>query len=264
MLARAGYGSRREIEKWIENGRISVNGKVSKLGDRAEETDTIRIDGKAAETSHLAEKPLRVIGYFKPEGQVVTRSDEKGRETVFDHLPHPGRGDRWIAVGRLDINSSGLLLFTNDGELANRLMHPSYGIDREYAVRVMGEVDNEMMQTLRDGVELEDGPAKFTDIVPSGGEGINKWFHVALMEGRKREVRRLWESQGIKVSRLSRVRFGPIFLPREARMGSFWDLELDEIRALLTWVKLDKRRLPIAKPRDERKATDKKRKFKRR
>ncbi len=249
LLARAGFGSRREMERWIQAGRVSVNGRIAGLGDSAGAEDKVRVDGKTVPPHKLFPRELRLLAYYKPEGLVVSRQDEKGRDTVFTHLPRLNNG-RWIAIGRLDLNTTGLLLFSNDGELANRLMHPSSGIDREYAVRVRGTVANETLQRLRDGVELEDGSARFTDIVDNGGEGSNHWYHVALMEGRNREVRRLWESQGVEVSRLMRVRFGPVFLPRKARPGQFWDLQRDEIAALLDWVGLSSRLkdVPVARP----------------
>jgi 23S rRNA pseudouridine2605 synthase len=224
VLARAGYGSRREIEAWISEGRISVNGKISHLGERVTEEDVIRVDGRVVSKTRLAHShKCRVLLYHKPTGEVTTRSDTEDRPTVFDNLPKLQNG-RWIAVGRLDINTSGLLLFTNDGELANRLMHPSYHIDREYAVRVLGEVSAEALEQLTSGVELEDGVGRFTSIEDRGGEGANHWYHVILEEGRNREVRRLWESQGLTVSRLTRVRYGPITLPRWLRPGRWEDL----------------------------------------
>ena len=253
LLARAGLGSRREMERWIEAGRVSVNGRIAGIGDSASAEDKVRVDGQPVPPHRLFPRELRVLAYYKPEGLVVSRKDEQGRDNVFTHLPRLNNG-RWIAIGRLDLTTTGLLLFSNDGELANLLMHPSSGIDREYAVRVRGTVDNETLQRLRDGVELEDGPARFTDIVDNGGEGSNHWYHVALMEGRNREVRRLWESQGVEVSRLMRVRFGPVFLPRKARPGRFWDLEREEIAALLDWVGLSARLkdVPVPKQGGER------------
>lgn len=194
VLARAGVGSRREMEKYIESNRVSVDGKVAKLGDRVEETSVIRVDGHIVKIEQQEERICRVLMYHKPEGELCTRRDPQGRRTVFDRLPKLD-GDRWIAIGRLDINTSGLLLFTNDGELANRLMHPKYEVEREYSARVFGEVTNQTLRTLTKGVELEDGPAKFLKIKPLGGEGLNKWFNVTLTEGRNREVRRLWQSQ---------------------------------------------------------------------
>jgi len=236
VLARAGQGSRREMENRIREGRVMVNGEVANLGDRVSITDSITIDGYAIVATEAGAN-RRVIIYNKPEGEVCTRKDPEGRTTVFEKLPKL-RGERWIAVGRLDINTSGLLLFTTDGELANRLMHPSTEIDREYLVRVMGEVTDENLDNLKKGVNLEDGPAKFTDIVDGGGEGINHWFYVCLMEGRNREVRRLWESQGVKVNRLKRVRFGPVFLPSKAKVGRWVEMENDEVNALCDLVDL--------------------------
>lgn len=224
ILAAAGLGSRREIERWISDGRVSVNGSVAKLGDRATSDDKILVDGKLVRPAG-ANQRIRVLLYNKPDGEVCTRSDPEGRKTVFDSLPNL-KGERWIAVGRLDISTTGLLLFTNNGDLANKLMHPSSEIDREYLVRVHGAVDDEMLQRLRDGVLLEDGMARFSDIVPGERVGTNGWYTVALMEGRNREVRRLWESQNVEVNRLKRVRFGPIFLPSYARRGQW--IELDE------------------------------------
>ena len=234
ILAGAGLGSRREMERWISEGRVSVNGETAKLGDRATAEDKISVDGRPVKLETYASKVRRVIAYNKPEGEICTRTDPEGRPTVFDKLPRL-HGERWIAIGRLDINTSGLLLFTTDGELANRLMHPSYQIEREYAVRVMGEVTERKVKNLFDGVELEDGPARFTDIVDSGGSGINRWFHVCLLEGRNREVRRLWESQELQVSRLKRVRFGNVIIPDHLRMGQWEELpqaEIDELAAI--------------------------------
>lgn len=236
VLARAGQGSRREMENRIREGRVTVNGEVATLGDRVSIKDTIEVDGFPVKVTE-AGAGRRVIIYNKPEGEVCTRKDPEGRPTVFDKLPKL-RGERWIAVGRLDINTSGLLLFTTDGELANRLMHPSTEIDREYLVRVMGEVTEENLTNLRKGVTLDDGQAKFTDIVDGGGEGINRWFYVCLMEGRNREVRRLWESQGLKVNRLKRVRFGPVFLPSKAKVGRWVEMDDSEVNSLCAMVDL--------------------------
>ncbi|MEO9655677.1 23S rRNA pseudouridine(2605) synthase RluB [Marinomonas sp.] len=236
VLARAGQGSRREMEARIREGRVLVNGEVATLGDRVSLTDEIQLDGYPVKVTEAGEG-RRVIIYNKPEGEVCTRKDPEGRPTVFDRLPKL-RGERWIAVGRLDINTSGLLLFTTDGELANRLMHPSTEIDREYLVRVMGEVTEEHTTALKKGVMMDDGLAKFTDIVDGGGEGINRWFYVCLMEGRNREVRRLWESQGVKVNRLKRVRFGPVFLPSKAKVGRWVEMEESEVNSLCAMVDL--------------------------
>jgi 23S rRNA pseudouridine2605 synthase len=238
LLANAGFGSRREIERWIEAGRVRLNGTVAKLGDRAGPTDQIQIDKRRIRVPAIDSVERQVILYNKPEGELVTRSDPEGRPTIFRNLPKLKRG-RWIAVGRLDINSSGLLLLTTDGELANRLMHPSHSIEREYAVRVLGEVTNDDLQQLVTGVELEDGHARFEDIVESGGEGANRWFHVVIMEGRNREVRRLWESVGAKVNRLKRVRFGPIMIDKRLLAGRWRELEPKELTKLLELVGLE-------------------------
>ncbi len=235
VLANAGLGSRREIEGWIRDGRVKVNGRVARLGARVGEEDRIEIDGRPVSARRLGGRERFVILYNKPEGEMVTRNDPEGRPTVFDRLPKPPQG-RWIAVGRLDVNSSGLLLLTNDGELANRLMHPRYRIDREYAVRVHGEVTEEMVRQLVHGVELEDGPARFEDVVESGGEGLNHWFHVVIMEGRRREVRRMWEAVGAQVSRLKRVRYGPVILDSAVKAGQWRELNKEERRALLAAV----------------------------
>ena len=231
VLANAGHGSRREIETLIRNGKISVNGKLAILGQSISEKDRIVINSRPIRLHLERKKNPKVLAYYKPAGEVCTRRDEKGRDTVFRNLPSL-RNSRWINIGRLDFNTTGLLLFTTDGELANNLMHPSSQIEREYAVRVLGEVTKENIQTLLDGVELEDGLAKFTDIVDSGGRGANHWYHVVLMEGRNKEVRRLWESQDVQVTRLIRTRFGSYILPRKKRVGQFWRLEDKEIEAL--------------------------------
>ena len=224
FLASAGLGSRRQIEVWIRQNRIMVNGQPARIGMSASAADRIQIDGKPVRIA-AQRQPRRVLAYYKPVGEMTTRSDPDSRPTVFDRLP-PVRDGRWIAIGRLDLNTQGLLLLTNDGELANRLMHPSSRIDREYAVRVAGEVTPEQLQRLLEGVPLEDGLARFDEMREAGGEGVNHWYHVILREGRHREVRRLWESQGITVSRLIRVRYGPVVLRRGLHPGR-WD-ELDE------------------------------------
>ncbi|KJY88929.1 23S rRNA pseudouridine(2605) synthase RluB [Pseudoalteromonas piscicida] len=231
VLARAGVGSRREMEKYIESNRVSVDGKVAKLGDRVEETSVIRVDGHIVKIEQQEERICRVLMYHKPEGELCTRRDPQGRRTVFDRLPKLD-GDRWIAIGRLDINTSGLLLFTNDGELANRLMHPKYEVEREYSARVFGEVTNQTLRTLTKGVELEDGPAKFIKIKPLGGEGLNKWFNVTLTEGRNREVRRLWQSQEVEVSRLIRIRYGKLELNKRLPQGGWEELKLEDVNYL--------------------------------
>ncbi|MDI9245259.1 23S rRNA pseudouridine(2605) synthase RluB [Marinobacter sp. CHS3-4] len=257
LLARAGAGSRREVEGWIEAGRLQINGEVVQPGQKATVNDRIELDGKRLEIASAAQVLRRVLIYNKPEGEVTTRRDPEGRPTVFDRLPRlPDH--RWIAIGRLDINTTGLVLFTTDGELANRLMHPSRQIDREYAVRVFGEVDDAMIQRLSDGVLLDDGTAKFTDISQAGGKGINQWFHVTLMEGRNREVRRLWESQGVKVSRLKRVRYGSVFLPSRLTMGKWEELDQKAVDALSRSVGLEPVAIPAKTP-SELKAHDRQR-----
>jgi 23S rRNA pseudouridine2605 synthase len=229
VLARAGLGSRREMERWIEGGRITVNGKAATLGDRVDERARISVDGRILEPTPAVQ--TRCILYHKPTGEVCSRKDPEGRRTVFEHLPKLKSG-RWISIGRLDFNTSGLLLFTTDGDLANALMHPSSNIEREYMVRVMGKVEMEMLHRMVEGVMLEDGMARFTDITDAGGEGINHWFYVVLMEGRNREVRRLWESQGLTVSRLKRVRYGEVFIPSRVKQGQWTEMETAEIKSI--------------------------------
>ena len=202
----------------VAAGRIRVNGRTVELGDRVVPGDRIEIDGGRSFKLQPAEALVRVIAYNKPIGEVTTRSDDAGRKTVFRKLPKL-HGGRWINVGRLDINTSGLLLFTNHGELAHRLMHPSYRVDREYAARVYGRVDEAMLQRLRDGVEIEGELSRFEDIVKGKGEGANQWYYCVVQSGRNREVRRLWESQDVTISRLTRVRFGNIMLPTDLRPG---------------------------------------------
>lgn len=232
VLANAGLGSRREIENWLRKGRVSVNGHPAKLGDRMTTEDTVRVDGREIQLIKSMAKKTRVLLYHKPEGEICSRSDPEKRPTVFDHLPMLRNG-RWICVGRLDFNTSGVLLLTNDGDLANRLMHPSSQIEREYAVRVQGFLSPTMIKTLKKGVPLEDGLARFEEIKDAGGEGTNHWYHVLVKEGRNRLVRRLIESQpGLKVSRLIRIRFGSITLPRLLKKGKWAELKLDEINSL--------------------------------
>ncbi len=234
-LAQAGHGSRRQVEAWVQEGRITVNGKIAMLGAHITEDDKVLLDGKQLRLKFKHELPLKVILYHKPEGEICTRNDPERRATIYDNLPKL-RGGRWVAVGRLDINTSGMLLLTTSGELANKLMHPSSGMEREYAVRVLGEVDREMIKSMREGVELEDGMASFDTIRDAGGQGANHWYHVIITEGRKREVRRLWESQGVTVSRLIRVRFGDIILPRGLSAGKFVDLDMASLNKLLRTV----------------------------
>jgi 23S rRNA pseudouridine2605 synthase len=230
-LADAGYGSRRELEGMISAGRISVNGEPAQLGQRVSPGDRIRINGKLARMQRT-DKPPRILLYHKPEGEIVSREDPDGRPSVFAKLPRI-RGGRWIAVGRLDFNSCGLLLLTDSGELANRLMHPRYGLEREYAVRVVGELPAEIKQRLLSGIELDDGLATFNRLAEEGGEGTNRWYRVSLSEGRNREVRRMFEAVGVTVSRLMRVRYGPVSLPPRLKRGMCAELAPAEVAALL-------------------------------
>ena len=253
VLARVGLASRRDVENWIAAGRVKVNGAIATLGQRVDLHDAIAVDGRLLKREEASETVRRVLIYNKPDGEICTRDDPEGRPTVFDRLPRPKEG-RWINIGRLDINTTGLLLFTTDGELANRLMHPSYEMDREYAVRVRGEVDDEMIERLKTGVMLEDGPARFTDIQQApGGEGFNHWYHCVVMEGRNREVRRLWESQGLVVSRLKRVRFGPVFMTSDLPMGRWREMSQSEVDILSEEVGLK----PVALPGMKAKTKDK-------
>ena len=243
VLANAGMGSRREIEGWISEGRVTVNDEIARLGQRVLPDDRIKVDGKPIAKRRLEVPERAVLVYNKPEGELVTRKDPEGRRTVFERLPRLQHG-RWIPVGRLDINSSGLLLLTTDGELANRLMHPRQQVEREYAVRVMGEVSEEQLKQLTHEVELEDGPARFEEITEAGGTGINRWYHVVIMEGRRREVRRMWEAVGATVSRLKRVRYGSVFLDSALKVGRWRYLDDVEINKLLETMGL-----PVEKPR---------------
>jgi 23S rRNA pseudouridine2605 synthase len=254
VLANAGMGSRREIEGWISAGRVMVNNELARLGQRVVPADQIKVDGRPVAQRRLEAPEREVLVYNKPEGELVTRKDPEGRRTVFERLPKLKHG-RWIPVGRLDLNSSGLLLLTTDGELANRLMHPSRQVEREYAVRVMGEVTEDQLKQLTHGVELEDGPARFEEIVESGGEGINHWYHVVIMEGRQREVRRMWEAVGATVNRLKRVRYGSVFLESALKVGCWRSLDDDEINKLLESMGLPAEKKKKRKPRhseDER------------
>ncbi len=245
VLAAAGLGSRREIEHWILAGRITVNGQTATLGQSIRPRDRITLDRRPLRLRFATERLPRVLLYHKPEGEIVTRHDPEGRPTVFEKLPRL-RSAKWLPVGRLDINSSGLLLFTTSGELANRLMHPRYEIEREYAVRVLGTLSAEQMRRLLGGVVLEEGDARFDSIVDRGGEGSNHWYHVVLREGRKREVRRLFEAVGLTVSRLMRVRYGPVALPPRLKRGMLQEMDRAAVAALLQQVGLGPG--PVAKP----------------
>jgi 23S rRNA pseudouridine2605 synthase len=230
VLAATGLGSRRALEEWIDQGRVSVNGSIAKLGDRVRRDDNIAVVGRAVVIK--ANSRPRVLRYNKPAGEVCTRRDPEGRPTIFDNLP-PIRGRRWIAVGRLDVNTTGLLMLTDSGELAHRLMHPSSELEREYAVRIYGTLTKDVFAKLIDGVELDDGPARFATLRDAGGEGRNHWYHVTVHEGRNRLVRRLWESQDVQVSRLTRVRYGEVELPRNVRAGRWDNLPMPEVISLM-------------------------------
>jgi 23S rRNA pseudouridine2605 synthase len=229
VLAGAGVGSRREMEQWIAAGRVSVNGAPAAVGMRVSAGDRVMVDGRPVKL-HRGET-VRVLLYHKPVGEIVSRDDPEGRPEVFERLPRL-RGAKWIAVGRLDFNTSGLLLFTTSGELANRLMHPRHVVEREYAVRLLGELSQEQMQALRTGVPLDDGPAHLDSIADAGGQGSNHWYNVVLSEGRNREVRRLFEALNLMVSRLIRVRFGPVDLPSHLKRGQMRELDEAEIARL--------------------------------
>ncbi len=224
LLADAGVGSRRRIERLIADGRVRVRGRLAQLGDRVSSSDSISIDGRRIVLPDV--RVRRLIMFHKPCGVIVSRGDPGGRPTVFDHLP-PLRGARWIAVGRLDVNTSGLLLLCTDGELAHRLMHPSSGLVREYLARVRGRVTADALERLRRGVQLDDGPARFETLEEhAAADGSNRWFRVSLREGRNRLVRRLWKSQGFTVNRLIRVRFGPVRLPRDLPGGEWREMDM--------------------------------------
>lgn len=232
MLAHAGIGSRRQVEGWIRAGRLKVNGRPAELGQRVVAGDRVVLDGRTINLERRLEVPTRVLLYRKPAGQVVTRRDPEGRDSVFAHLPRL-TGGRWVSVGRLDINTSGLLVMTTNGELARRMMHPSYGLEREYSVRVLGELGDEALKRLTQGVALDDGPAHFDAIQRGGGRGANQWYRVIVSEGRKRLVRRLFESQGVTVSRLIRTRFGPLEIPTGTKVGRGRELNRREVAELM-------------------------------
>ena len=231
LLAQSGIGSRREMERMISEGRVNLNGEVAVLGQSASPGDRVKVNGKLV-TLKFSNRLPRVILYHKPEGEIVSRDDPQHRPTVFNSLPKM-TGARWVAVGRLDFNTSGLLVFTTSGELANRLMHPSYNLVREYAVRILGGVSDEARQNLLNGIELDDGPARFSSFQEAGGEGANQWFRVSLFEGRNREVRRLFEAVGARVSRLMRVAYGPFILPPGLKRGQILELNEAEVKKTL-------------------------------
>ncbi|MEX0143868.1 pseudouridine synthase [Massilia sp. LMS1-1-1.1] len=247
VLAEAGLGSRRDMEDLIISGRVSVNGEPAHIGQRILPTDHVRINGKLIQR-RVSKKPPRVLVYHKPAGEIVSHNDPDGRPSVFDRLPTMKAG-KWLAVGRLDFNTEGLLLFTTSGDLANRLMHPRYGIDREYAVRTLGELEEGMRQKLLAGVELEDGLAQFSKIADGGGEGINKWYRVVIGEGRNREVRRMFEAIGLTVSRLIRTRYGAMTLPSGLKRGRWEEMDENTVRDLLTAYGIEKKMPASGDPR---------------
>lgn len=239
VLAQAGLGSRREMEEWISAGRVTVNGQPAVLGMRVNPGDLIRADRRLVRAGEPGARLARILLYHKPEGEIVSRADPEGRASVFDHLPKV-RGQKWTAIGRLDYNTSGLLIFTTSGELANHLMHPRFQVEREYAVRVQGEMTPEQMkQMVKKGVELDDGPVKFEKISDEGGEGFNHWYRIVVQEGRNRVVRRTFEALGLPVSRLMRVRFGMISLPPRLKRGMMAELSEAEVRQVLSWAGLE-------------------------
>jgi len=247
VLARGGVGSRREIERWIDEGKLTLNGHPVKLGDRLRDGDRLLLNERIINWEKFALQPTRVLLYHKPTGEVVTRRDPEGRPVIFTQLPKLLTA-RWISVGRLDINTSGLLLVTNNGELANRLMHPSSQVEREYAVRILGDVPEATLALLKQGVELEDGKAKFDEIRFYGGEGANKWYHVIVSEGRNRLVRRLWESQGVTVSRLIRVRYGPVVLPERLKAKAHYEINGKELELLFEFAGMTPEKFQDEKP----------------
>ncbi|MEI7681646.1 MAG: pseudouridine synthase [Betaproteobacteria bacterium] len=234
ILAQSGLGSRRAMEEWITDGRILVNGKLATLGMRVSSGDQIKVGNRIIRARPESGAP-RILIYHKPEGEITSRNDPRGRPSVFDHLPKIS-GARWINVGRLDFNSCGLLLFTTSGELANRLMHPRFELEREYAVRIMGTLRDEQVKQLLAGIELEDGPARCVSVEFRGGEGSNQWYHVVLQEGRNREIRRLFEHLGYTISRLMRVRYGPVELPARVKRGHSYEMSSDETRRFMKWL----------------------------
>nr|WP_243642597.1 pseudouridine synthase [Sulfurisoma sediminicola] len=231
-LADAGLGSRREIEEWIGAGRVNVNGEPAHVGQRIGPGDKVKVNGRLVSLHLGQQRAPRVLLYHKPEGEIVSRDDPQHRASVFDKLPRI-RGGRWIAIGRLDFNSCGLLIFSSSGELANRMMHPRYAIEREYAVRLLGELSEEATKQLTSGIQLDDGMARFQRLYPTGGEGANRWYEVTISEGRYREVRRMFEAVGVTVSRLMRVRYGPLALPPRLKRGQMMELSPVDVQALL-------------------------------
>ena len=260
ILARAGFGSRRSVEPLIAEGHVKVNGRVATLGDRATIDDRIMVKDRLIKESRLEKQPTKVILYNKPEGRICTRNDEKGRDTIFDQLPRIFNG-RWISIGRLDLNTSGLMILTNNGELANRMMHPSYEMEREYTVRVFGDVTDATIKKMIKGVTLEDGVARFTRIqkMQQAEEGQNKWYRVTLKQGKYREVRRIWESQGHPVSRLHRVRYGLFTIPKNLRKGKVEELSWKQVNQLLKSVELKEEARPDMRSQQGRVKTSERR-----
>ncbi|MFN3750807.1 MAG: pseudouridine synthase [Thiobacillus sp.] len=244
-LASAGLGSRREMEEWIAQGRVQVNGETATIGMKVGPRDIVKVSGRRIYL-RFDEKRTRILIYHKSEGEIVTRDDPGGRATVFDALPKL-RGAKWISIGRLDYNTDGLMIFTTSGELANKLMHPRFEVEREYAVRILGELSDEQIQQLLDGVELDDGPAQLQSCFRAGGEGANRWYRVIIKEGRKREVRRIFEHLGFTVSRLTRIRFGPIVLPPQLKRGQKMELDDELVARVMEWAGLEPG--PRRKPR---------------
>ena len=242
------------MEAWIAEGRLSVNEQTAKVGDRVTSRDVIKVSGRRVYLRPAAEKRIRVLLYHKQEGEIVSRDDPKGRVSVFDQLPKI-RGAKWVSVGRLDFNTEGLMIFTTSGELANRLMHPRFEVEREYAVRVLGELTAEMQQQLVQGIELEDGEARLESLAEAGGEGVNRWWRAVILEGRYREVRRLFDAVGIKVSRLIRTRYGPVLLPPQLKRGQHQELDEIEVNKLLKWVGIDTPQRPTRPSRSAGGAT---------
>jgi 23S rRNA pseudouridine2605 synthase len=231
LLAQAGLGSRRELERLIAAGQVTVNGQPAHIGQRVRAGDRVKLQGRLVKL-RLVPSLGRILIYHKPEGEIVSRDDPQGRPSVFDRLPRLAKG-RWVAVGRLDFNTGGLLVFTSSGDLANRLMHPRYQVEREYAVRVFGELSEQQRQALLDGVAIQDGIARFQSVENAGGAGANRWYRVRLTEGRNREVRRVFEAAGLEVNRLIRTRFGPMHLPRQLPRGAWRELPPREVKAFL-------------------------------
>jgi 23S rRNA pseudouridine2605 synthase len=251
MLASAGMGSRRDMESRIEAGLVTVNGEKASLGMRVGATDKVMLEGRHVKLNFEVELP-RILIYHKREGEIVSRDDPKARTTVFDALPRVRNG-KWIAIGRLDFNTEGLLIFTTSGELANRLMHPSFEVEREYSVRIMGELSQEQMRSMTAGIMLDDGKAYFERIAEMGGEGSNRWYQVIIKEGRNREVRRMFEAMGMMVSRLIRVRFGMVNLPPRIKRGQMLELESVQVASILKWVDLPvPAQLPQNRPQDRK------------